>query len=96
MEVSREAFLSLLTMLFTSPCSLCAVLAGYGQWVDSDKDDVTEVPQAHAKIAKYNSLLPRLARLHFRFKYNLMDGERGARIQSWPGKWQLKPHVEVT
>lgn len=52
----------------------------------SDKDDVQLIAEAGIKRARYNALLPRLARLHFRFKYNLADGQRGTRIQTWPGK----------
>ena len=63
--------------------------AGVGEWVTSDKDDVTVVPAAGIKRARYAALLPRLAQLHFRFKYNLADNVRGTRIQTWPGELSL-------
>ena len=49
-------------------------------------DDIEEVPEFGIKIAKYTRLLPRLAQLHFRFKYNLTEGERGVHVQTWPGQ----------
>ena len=52
----------------------------------SAEDAVHEVPEAGIKRARYASLLPRLAQLHFRFKYNLADGQRGTHIQTWPGR----------
>lgn len=72
------------------------VIPGVGEWVTSDKDDVQLIAEAGIKRARYNALLPRLARLHFRFKYNLADGQRGTRIQTWPGRNDSAPREVVT
>lgn len=63
-----------------------SIAAGIGEWSNTDADDVEYVPEAKVKRARYRAVLPHYAQLHFRFKYTLADGQKGARLQQWPGK----------